>query len=92
MALALKVSKVETIAGNYFVENHVVTAGESAAKEITLTHVSTKPTEVTVDVPGGTPQTYGVDFIVSGDVLSWNGYGMETIIAENDRIRVNYIL
>ena len=92
MALALKVSKVETIAGNYFVEPHIISAGEALAKAITLLHPPAKPLETVVDVVGGTSQVYGLDFIVTGNVLSWNGYGMETIISSGNRIRVNYIL
>lgn len=92
MALALKVSKVETIAGNFFVEPHTITLAESNAKEIQLLITPSKPLEVMVDVVGGSPQRSGVDFVVTGDILSWNGYGMETIIGTDDNIRVTYIL
>ena len=92
MALALKVSKVETIAGNFFVEPHTVDNSEYIAKEITMLHSPTKPEEVIVDIPTGTSQVYGIDFTVTGNILSWDGFGMETIIDENDRIRITYIL
>ena len=92
MALALKVSKVETIAGNFFVEPHVITAQEAQDKQIQLIHSPSKPDEVKVEIISGSPQWAGVDFIVNNNIVDWNGYGMETIVAEGDRIRVTYIL
>ena len=93
MALALKVSKVETIAGNFFVEPHIITGQEAIDKKIVLQHTPTKPQEVMMDIPGGTIQRYGTDFtIINGNEVSWDGYALETLLEEDDNIRITYIL
>lgn len=92
MALALKVSKVETIGGNYFVEYHTLTSGEAIAKAVTLANVPSDPTKVTLDPSEGCSQVYDTDFTVVGAELSWDGYGLETILEVGDKFRINYII
>jgi len=46
--------------------------------------------KVKVDFPCGTTQVYDFDYTVAGNVLLWNGYALETILSEGDKIRVVY--
>jgi hypothetical protein len=46
---------------------------------------------VALNIVHGSAQIYGVDYIVTGDFISWEGYGLESIIASGDIIRVIYM-
>lgn len=45
---------------------------------------------IAVNVIPGPAQVYGVDFVLMGDFISWNGLGLEYLIAPGDVIRVIY--
>ena len=83
---------ISTISGNYFVEPITLDASQIANKQITLVNTPGKPDATTVNVSKGIQQDYSVDFIVVGNVLSWNGYGMETLLEEGDKIKIGYII
>ena len=44
------------------------------------------PGSVTLDIAGGIPQLYGFDFVVSGNVLSWNGLGLDNLLEVGDTL------
>jgi hypothetical protein len=67
-----------------------VTAGDISANQLTLTSTPTIPTNVKVDVVGGCAQANGVDFTVSGNILSWASLGMATAISVNDYLIISY--
>jgi hypothetical protein len=67
---------------------HQITAGEVSAKGLTLPITPTDGTRVVIDIPSGAPQSYGIDYTVAGDFLDWDGLGMESDVAEGQRIRV----
>lgn len=81
-----------TIADKYIVEPRTLTALEAANKEITLDNTPPDPTKVTLDIVSGTSQEYGTDYTVAGDVLSWDGLGLDVTLHEGDKIRVIYPL
>jgi len=83
---------MSTIVGLHRTELRVISSSESLAMELTLLAVPSSPTEVVVMTVGGTVQKYGTDYVVSGNVVSWNGYGMETIIESGDMLVIIYIL
>lgn len=85
-------STVSSIDNAYIVEVRILTLAEATAKEITLTQTPTDPAKVTLDLIGGTSQQVGQDFSVSGDVLSWNGLALETVLEEGDKLRIIYPL
>ena len=72
------------------VEQHTVTAGEITAKGLTLGATPAADAEVTMDIVSGVAQNNGVDFSVSGTALSWNGLGLDGVIAENDVMILAY--
>ena len=81
---------VATDLGTQQVEYRTLTAGEIAAKEITLGQTPKTANKVILDVPSGTPQEYAVDFTVSGTTLSWNGLGLDGALISGDVIRIMY--
>jgi prefoldin subunit 5 len=72
------------------VEYRTITAGEEAAKQLTLAEAPTTATEVALDVRGGGAQFYTNDFTVSGSVLTWSGLGLDGLLVENDKVRIIY--
>lgn len=80
-----------TISGVFKVEYRTLTLGEETADALTLAHSPVAPTEVMVDVVGGTVAFYGDDFNVSGSTLSWNGLGLDGLLAAGDKLRIAYV-
>jgi len=74
----------------------VVTATISSAKQVSLTAAPISASATALDVIGGVPQEYGVDFAVSGNILTWNvsnanvTEGMTDVVESGDRFRVIY--
>jgi hypothetical protein len=76
---------------DFKVENRVISAGEITAKKLTLTSTPNVPTEVIVDVAGGSAQVYNVDFnIINGNELNWNGFALDGIIFAGSILRIQY--
>lgn len=83
---------IVSISDNYVVEVRIITAGEESAKQLVLTEVPTDPEKVTLDLIGGTSQQKNLDFDVLGSILTWNGFALETVIEEGDKLRIIYPL
>lgn len=60
------------------------------AKAVALKGTPAVASAVRVTPIGGTTQIQGVDFIVDGSMVRWCGYGMETLVAEGDRLLIEY--
>lgn len=48
------------------------------------------PGKVELIPGGGIPQINGIDFLVSGNVLSWNGLGLDNFLEENEILSIKY--
>lgn len=81
-----------SIDNNYVVDIRKLTATEETNKQLVLTQTPTSPDNVTMDISGGTSQAFGDDFTVIGNIVSWNGLTLETVLTENDVIRIIYVL
>lgn len=81
-----------SIAGSQVVENRTVSAAEATAKELTLSATPKDASKVSFSFPNGSDQVNGTDFSVSGDVLSWNGLSLETLIEAGDVITLTYFI
>lgn len=66
-------------------EQRVLTSAEILTKQVVLS-LTPSNDEVTLLPISGTPQKSGSDYIVIGNVISWDGYGLETILEENDTL------
>lgn len=59
-------------------------------KYITLKKAPLNPDAVVLDIVGGIPQINGVDFRVDGNILSWDGLGLDNFIDNTDVLIVQY--
>lgn len=57
---------------------------------IVLPNEPFSPSTVKLDVFGGIPQINGIDFIVSGDVLSWSGLGLDNFLEPGETLLIQY--
>lgn len=71
------------------VEEFVLTAQQALDKEVQLAEAP-DPSKVILDLPNGTSQIFDFDFTVSGNILTWNGYALETLLETGDKLRVLY--
>ena len=75
-----------------FTEYRILTGAEITAKQITLTNTPAEPSKVLVEWIGVTSQIYGTDFVISGNVLSWNGLGLDGVLLAGDNLRIFYLV
>lgn len=83
---------LSTIVGLHRTELRVISSIEASNKTLSLLAIPSSPTETVVMTVGGTVQKYNIDYKVTGNELTWNGYGMETIIESGDMLVIIYIL
>ena len=76
----------------YRVENFTLSAGQAASKSITLSTAPTFPTKTLLQVDGAGASFYGLDFEVSGAVVSWNGLRLDGLLESGDVVQVVFIV
>lgn len=76
--------------GTRQVELFTLNAQNILDKKITLSTLPTSQELVVVASPNGPVQNLNDDFIVSGLDISWDGYGLETILEIGDKLIVTY--
>lgn len=74
------------------IEYRTVSAGESAAKQLTLVATPVTPGEVILGVAGAPTQVYGTDFTVTGNILSWSGTSLDGILTTGDQLLIEYLV
>jgi hypothetical protein len=67
-----------------------LSGGDITAKQITLLDTPTNANKTRLTVIDGPMQEYGVDFSVSGAILSWNGLGLDGVLEVGDRLVITY--
>ena len=67
-----------------------LTAQQISNKEIILTITPSVPGAVTLVPEGGIPQVNGIDFEVSGNILSWEGLGLEGFLELGELLIIQY--
>lgn len=72
------------------VDNFTLTETDITNKYVTLNDTPTIPAETRLAVSGGTHAFYGVSFTVSGDQLSWDGLGLDGLLAPGDQLVIRY--
>lgn len=80
-----------TPTGTLKTEFRVITNTEAVNKKIVLVSTPATPAEILVDVIGGGPQVFNVDYTVVGNEFRWNGYALDGILSQSDTIRFHYI-
>lgn len=71
-------------------EAFVLTTGMISAKQLTLSGTPQVGNGVLVVPKNGPPQVYGLDYIISGSVISWSGLGLDGMLEENDILIIYY--
>lgn len=71
-------------------EFRTLSGAEVTAKQLTLTQTPDTASEVSVDLIGGSAQFYATDYTVSSNILSWNGLGLDGVVATGDKLRIMY--
>lgn len=59
-------------------------------KYVALPDVPLDPTQVVVDLVQTGAQAYTDDYIVVGNLVNWNGLGLESLLIAGDKLRVQY--
>lgn len=72
------------------VEFRTITALENTNKELTLTDTPGAYNKVVVFVVEGSTQYFGIDYTVTGDVVSWDTLGMDGLVEEGTRLVIIY--
>lgn len=76
---------------NYIVESFTLLSGDIINKNVTLGSSPITPAKTRLIIPdGGVEQNYSADFTVSGNILSWNGLGFESLAEAGDKILIVY--
>jgi hypothetical protein len=76
--------------GTPIVEYVTVSAGQEAAKKIILSNTPASASLVMLDIIGGSAQEFNVDYTVVTNELRWNGYALDGLLLQNDRVRIFY--
>jgi hypothetical protein len=60
------------------------------AAEVTLSQIPENDAYVIMTVYGGVTQDEGVDFNVTGTILSWNGTSIDGVLEVGDKLQIAY--
>lgn len=59
-------------------------------KQVTLSNTPLSPSTVMVTPEGGIPQINGVDFVITGNILSWDSLGLDGFLEVNEVLIVQH--
>jgi hypothetical protein len=76
----------------YIVEQIVLTTDDINNKNVKLLNAPIDPQYVTLTIKHGISQINGEDFIVTDDLLSWNGLGLDGFLEAGDVLIIEYSL
>ncbi len=79
------------ISAAYTVNTFTLTPTDISNGYVTLTSTPTAATSTVLSVIGGPVQSYGDDFIVSGDQLTWTGFFLDGILISGDKLVVQFL-
>lgn len=92
MAIIKAGSIASTIDNNYFVEIFNIGPAELSAGQVVLANTPTTPEKTLVTPSNGPDQKYNTDFIVTGNIVDWNGRGIETALSVGDTLIITYVI
>jgi hypothetical protein len=87
---AWEIVSVSGGSASYFVNKVTLNATDITNKFVTLTDIPTSPSDTILDIVGGITQDHSVDFTVTGNQLSWNGLGLDGILADGDKLIIQF--
>lgn len=59
-------------------------------KFVVLENTPTEPESVKLSIVGGITQLYTVDYVIGGNILSWNGLGLDGFLETGDTLIIEY--
>lgn len=71
-------------------ETVTITAGMITAKQFSLSSAPKSGQGILLVPQEGVPQVEGVDYTVSGSIISWNGKGLDGVIEAGDVLEIYY--
>ena len=71
---------------------HTLTTGEALSKSFTLPETPSTTSFFELIPLGGPTQIRTLDYIVTGNVVSWNGLNLDGVLAAGDKISVSYFI
>jgi len=74
----------------FVLETIDLTQSDIDNKFVTLSRTPLVFDAVMVNIDGGIPQINGIDFIVDGNKISWNGLGLDGFLEETDVLIIQY--
>ena len=81
--------KVSLPALTVVIDKFTLSSSDIISKSITLSQAPIVPSEVLLSV-GGVDQEVGIDFSISGTLISWSGMGLDGILSIGDIVTVTY--
>lgn len=78
--------------GSLEIETRTISSGENTAKQLTLAFTPSSPTKVLLSIAGAPTQYYGLDYTVSGNILSWSTLALDGILTTGDNVIIEYNL
>lgn len=72
------------------VTKYNLTQQDTNRKFILLPSEPFSSSSVRLNIVGGIEQVNGIDFIVTGNVLSWDGLGLDNFLDEGDTLLIQY--
>ena len=72
------------------IDNFTLTTGNISTKSVTLSATPVAPEKTILNVIGGPVQEYGVDYTISGNILSWSALGLESLLTDGDKLIVQF--
>ena len=81
---------VDAIGRNYD-QTLTLTAQNIAEKKIVLSFIPEFPERIKLTPDGGPQQIYGIDYIIiNRNEISWDGFGLDGFLEEDEIIFLNY--
>lgn len=76
--------------GGYQTEQHLIDMTQLFDKEIILSSAPVYPERTLLLIDGAGSTFYGVDFTVTGNVLSWESLRLDGLLGLDDRVQIIY--
>lgn len=76
--------------GGYQTEQHLIDLTQLFDKEIVLSSTPVYPERTLLFIDGAGATFYGVDFTVTGNVLSWETLRLDGLLGLDDRVQIIY--
>lgn len=88
LTAGVQTATVVNFANSYIVNNRTVSLAEETAKQLTLTATPTNSNEVIVQIVDGVNLRNGSDYIITGNIMDWNGYGLDGVLEAGDQLTI----